>query len=464
MSTATQTAFYLSALLVSAVLVLSGVLSLTACLWLTLVLFISLLLVAWHRFDGGRHPCFVFLGLLMLFQMGRLVGYALGATHDPFDVVVQTLLPIQVSAGTSEVLLFIVLLSATSIYAVCAWNVQPAVLGTGREQEWLAACYVLLALSFPFVLYKNYEYFQFIRSHGGYLAIFTESQEVTGSAGAVARVLSVVAYDAFVLVYVLERNGRRLAWVTAAFLSTSVLELAIGLRGKVFLFLLTLWFIRNLKSGKRFRLGTLAVAALLVSFAAVAISGFREMRSTALVGPAGFVAGQGVSMGVTQIAIEDRPLFRPHVGAYFKNEILQAYFPLSHFEQGQFFDNDLSIYLNAAAFREGFGTGSSYLAEAWIAGGLLGVICFSVLIGLALRWLHNVSRHWIGAVALAILLPSVIYLPRSQTLSPIATVLKYGPMFLLIVPCLWFLRWLLNFGENQPTLPVVSSADGATQR
>jgi hypothetical protein len=458
MSTATQTAFYLTALLISAVLVLSGVLGLAACLWLTLLLYLSLLLVAWQRFDGGRHPCFVFLGLLMLFQLGRLIGYALGATHDPFDVVVQTLLPIQVSAATSEILLFVVLLSGTCIYAVCAWNVRPATLRPGREQGWLAACYVLLALSFPFVLYKNYEYFQFIRSHGGYLAIFTENQDVTASAGAVARVMSVVAYDAFVLVYVLERNGRRLAWVTTAFLSTSVLELAIGLRGKVFLFLITLWFIRNVKSGKRFRLGTLAVSAIVVSFAAVAISGFREMRTTALVGPAGFIAGQGVSMGVTEIAIEDRPLFRPHVAAYFKNEVLQAYYPLSHFEQGQFFDNDLSIFLNAAAFRAGFGTGSSYLAEAWIAGGLPGVLCISVLIGLVLRWLHNVSRHWIGAVALAILLPTVVYLPRSQTLSPLAAVLKYGPMFLFVVPCLWFLRWLLDFGPAEPTPTIAPDA------
>lgn len=450
MSTAIQTALYLTALLISAVLVLSGILGLTACLWLALLLYLSLLLIAWQRFDGGRHPCFVFLGLLMLFQMGRLIGHALGATHDPFDVVVQTLLPIQVSAATSETLLFIVLLSATCVYAVCAWNVRPATLRPGSEQQWLAACYLLLALSFPFVLYKNYEYFQFIRSHGGYLAIFTENQEVTGSAGPLARIMSVVAYDAFVLVYVLERNGRRLAWVTAAFLSTSVLELAIGLRGKVFLFLITLWFVRNLKTGKRFQLGTLAIAAIVVSFAAVAISGFREMRTTALVGPAGFIAGQGVSMGVTQIAIEDRSLFRPHVTAYFKNEVLQAYYPLSHFEQGQFFDNDLSIFLNAAAFRAGFGTGSSYLAEAWIAGGILGVLCISVLIGLALRWLHHVSRHWIGAVALAILLPTIVYLPRSQTLSPLATVLKYGPMFVLIVPCLWFLRWLLDFGPAEP--------------
>jgi len=444
MSTATQTAFYLAALLVAVVLVLCGVLGLTACLWISLVLYASLLFLSWRRFGGGRHPCFLFLGMLLLFQMGRLVGYALGATRDPFDVVVQTLIPIQVSAASSEITLLLILLSATCIYAVCAWNAVPVVLRAGNGQQWLASCYVLLALSFPFVLLKNYEYFQFIRSHGGYLAIFTQSQDVADSAGALVRIMSLVAANAFVLVYVLERRGACLAWVTAAYISTSVLELAIGLRGKVFLFLITLWFIHNLKTGKPFRLRTLAIVGLAASSAAVAISGFREMRSTVLVGPAGFVAGQGISMGVTQVAIEYRPLFEPHVPSYLRSEILQAFYSGSHFEQGQFFDNDISVFLNADAFQQGFGAGSSYLAEAWIAAGIAGVVCASLLIGLLLRWLHALGRQWIGAVVLAILLPSVIYLPRAQLLSPIAALLKNGIVFVLMIPCLWIVRFLLD--------------------
>jgi hypothetical protein len=451
MSTATQTAFYVAALLIAAVLALSGAVDLTACLWISLLLNLSLVLLAWQRFDGGRHPCFLFLAMLLLFQMGRLVGYVAGATHDPFGVVVATILPIQVSTASSEITLFIILLSATCIYAVCAWNVSPVTLGPTEGQSWLAAAYVLLAASFPFVLYKNYEYLQFIRSHGGYLAIFTETQDVANSAGGLARLLSLVAENAFILIYVLERKRGRLAWVTAAFLSTAVLELAIGLRGKVFLFLITLWFIRNLKTGKRFRLGTLLGAGLVASFLAVAISGFREMKTTALVGPAGFISGQGISMGVTQIAIQYRPHFEPHAPSYFKNEVLQAFYPGTQFGQGQLFDNDVSVFLNAEAFRHGFGTGSSYLAEAWVAGGIVGVLCTSLLIGLTLRWLHGLGRSWIGAVVVAILLPSVIYLPRAQLLSPIAATLKNGIVFVLMIPFLWVARWLLECAEDLPS-------------
>jgi len=444
MSTAIQTAIYFTALLVSAVFVLSGAVSLYGCLWIGLVLYAGLLTLAWRTFDGGRHPCFLFLAMLLLFQMGRLVGYAFGATTDPFNVVVQTLIPITVSTTASEITILLVLVSATVIYALCAWNTPRIVLEAGWEQSWLPACYVLLVVSFPFVLYKNYEYFQFIRSHGGYLAIFTDSDAIAQSAGALVRIMSLAAANAFLLVYLIERRGGRLALVTTAFLSTSVLELLIGLRGKVFLFLLTLWFLHNLKTGKRFRPVALATVVLVGSFAAVAISGFREMRSTAVTGPAGFIAGQGISMGVTQVAVQYRPLFAPHAKTYLANELLQAFYPGSHFGQGQLFDNDISVFLNLDAFREGFGTGSSYLAEAWIAGGLLAVLFVSILIGLALRLLHRIGATFLGAAAIAIVLPSVIYLPRAQLLSPIAAGLKCGLIFLPMLPLLAFVRWLIH--------------------
>jgi hypothetical protein len=443
MSVAIQIAVIITALLISTVLVLSGAFSVFGCLWISLALYAALLAFAWRTFGGGRHPCFLFLAMLLLFQMGRLVGYAFGATRDPFSVVVQSPIPVTVSPAASEITVLLVLLSATIIYAVCAWNTPHIVLNPGWEQSWLTSCYFLLAISFPFVLYKNYEYFQFLRGHGGYLAIFTDSDAVAESAGALVRVMSLVAANAFLLVYLIERHGSRLAFVTTIYLSTSVLELAIGLRGKVFLFLLTLWFLRNLKTGKTFRLATLAIVLLVGSFAAVAISGFREMRTTAVTGPAAFIAGQGISMGVTQIAVQFRPLFEPHVKAYLANELLQAFYPGSHFAQGELFDNDISVFLNVDAYRMGYGTGSSYLAESWITGGLLAVFVVSVLIGLALRFLHRIGASFFGAITVAIVLPSIIYLPRAQLLSPIATSLKSGLILLPMFPVLAFIRWLL---------------------
>lgn len=442
---------FFAALALAALAVLSGAIGLYGCLWLSLFLLSALIAMAFRTFNGGRHPCFLFLAMLLLFQMGRLVGYALSATRDPFDVVVQTLLPLHVSTASSEITLLLILLSATTIYAVCAWYATPVTLHPGPERRWLPAAYTLFAASFPFVLYKDFLYLQFIRSHGGYLAIFTDSAQLTAVAGPIVRIMSLVAANVFILIYVLERRPIRLALVTTLFLSTSVLELAIGLRGKVFLFLITLWFISHLKSGKPFRLAALAAVALAASFAAVALAGFREMRSTAITGPAHFIAGQGISMGVTQIAVQYRPLFAPHARAYIADEIIAAFYPGSHFGQGQLFDNDISVFLNPAAFQQGFGTGSSYLAEAYIAGGLSAVLLVSVIIGLFLRWLHRIGRHWIGAVTLAVLLPTTIYMPRAQLLGPLAEALKSGIIFALMLPILWLIHLLLF--DHHPATP-----------
>ena len=461
MNTAIDTTAYFSALLVCSVLVLAGEMSLAACIWMSLILFIGLLYITWRRFQGGRHPCFLFLATLLLFQMGRLLGYALGAVKGPFIVVVQTAKPLNISIASNEITVLIILLSATCIYSVCSWNFKPVVLSRGWEQQWLPASYVLLAATFPFVLYKNLQYFFYIRSHGGYLAIFTDSEGIANSAGTVVRVMSLIAYSAFILVFVMERRRRFFAAVTALFLLNSVLELAIGLRGKVFLFILTLWFIQNLKTGKGFRLITLSIVGVAGSVAAFAVSGFREMRVAALLGPAEFISGQGISMGVTQVAVEYRHLFQPHALSYMTNEVLAGFYPGSHFGEGQIFDNDISIFLNADAFRMGFGAGSSYLAEAYLVGGILAVVCASVAIGLMLRQLHAMGKHFVGAVIVAVVLPSIIYLPRAELLGPVAASLKGASTFVLVIPCLWLIRFLFYGRELVPDEKAPLTSEGS---
>jgi hypothetical protein len=44
------------------------------------------IVLAWNRFDQGRHPCFLFLCVLMLFQGGRLAAYCLGNEPEPLRV------------------------------------------------------------------------------------------------------------------------------------------------------------------------------------------------------------------------------------------------------------------------------------------------------------------------------------------------------------------------------------------
>ena len=59
----------------------------------------SLIVLAWNRFDQGRHPCFLFLCTLMFFQGGGLLAYCLGADNDPLQVQIYDAQPLLHFAG-----------------------------------------------------------------------------------------------------------------------------------------------------------------------------------------------------------------------------------------------------------------------------------------------------------------------------------------------------------------------------
>ncbi|MGD0511576.1 MAG: O-antigen polysaccharide polymerase Wzy, partial [Candidatus Micrarchaeaceae archaeon] len=314
-----------------------------------------------------------------------------------------------------------------------------------RTHDWLPFAYLLLTLTFPFMLYKNYLYFSFIRDHGGYLTVFTDSNAVVSSAGALVRALSLVSYTLCLVVCVLERRRKYLVTVTILFFAASGLDLLIGFRGKVFLLFITLWYLKNLKNGKKFRLLPLAMGVTVLSLLAVFVVGFRENKSAVILSPIEFIASQGVSLGVTEAAVEYRKVFQRHGTDYLVNGFETAYKPSGQFAEGELFDNDLSIFLNRDAFQLGFGTGSSYLAEAYLVGGVNLVAIVSLGIGLSLRMLHNLSFRSSGAVVLILLLPGLIYLPRTGLLEPLAAGTRGLLSALLIYSCLWSMRMIKHF-------------------
>src|SRR6202051_2691686 len=88
----------------------------------TAALLLSLLGLAWHRFDGGRHPCFFFLCMLTLFQGGRLIAYCGGGETDIFRITLMTSEPFDVSRNVAGLTLLSIALSAICIYAPCRWK------------------------------------------------------------------------------------------------------------------------------------------------------------------------------------------------------------------------------------------------------------------------------------------------------------------------------------------------------
>lgn len=406
-------------------LALSRILSESGCVLVAAAVLLGLLFLSWKRFDGGRHPCFLFMGMLLVFQGGRLLGYMFGVVRHPMEIVVATVNPIRISAAAGEMTLLIVVLSAVLVYAPCRLGYRPVMFRQGGEIEWLPALYALILVTFPFAVYKNWLYLSFIRSHGGYLSVYTDHSAVLASAGAVIRIAALVNGTALLLAYVFERRPRRIAFLLVLYFAVSTLDLLIGFRGQFFSEALGLWYLHKLKTGKRFNLVPLFAVAAAMSAVAVGVAAFRQEQSLRLLSPLGFIAQQGVSLNVTEAAVALHHMFAPYGLRYLWYGFVSG---ISAPGPGQhrLWTQDLTIYLNPVAEQLGFGTASSYLAELYLAGGIAAVAAGSLLAGGALHALHCGSRRAWGAALLAFALPACIYWPRAEFLAPLGMLLKTG--------------------------------------
>jgi hypothetical protein len=357
-----------------------------------------------------------------------------------------------VSRRSAEISLFILLLSAIFVYAPCRLNYRSVTLGPQSGTRWLPDLYTATYITYPFVLYKNVRYFLYLRSHGGYLAVYTDGAAVLQSAGTLVRGLSLVGFTALLILYVLERRPRRVRLIVLLLFVAIALDLLIGFRGEFFTQALGIWFIHYLKTGGRFRLPQLMVAGLIVSLLAVWIAAFREQQQLDVLSPIGFVAAEGISLGVTEAAVEYFDDFSRYGSAYIWNGFVMVIVP-SVAERGHSWSGDLSKFLNLNAAERGYGTGSSYLAELYLFGGIPAVVAGSLFIGYFLSKLHQLSARIGGGIVLAFLLPSLIYLPRVELLNPLAVMVRMAMsavvLALIVYACRSVARFLrLAAGRN----------------
>jgi hypothetical protein len=418
-----EISLYLATTAICTVLVLVGVLHEEGCIWIATALLVGVFVRSWLTFDRGRHPCFLFLGMLLVFQGGRLLAHVLGAFDDPMRIDVAVSVPIHISTPAAELTLLVLVLSAIFVYAPCHFGYQSVVLEP-RQSSWLPALYTLVALTLPFALYKNWSYLSYIRTHGGYLAVYIDNADVLKSAGSLVRLVSLISSTALTSLYVLEHRKARLRWILAVYLAVSTMDLLIGFRGKFFSQILGLWYIHKLKSGKGFKVLPLAISAISISLVAVLIAGFRGDLGAQLLSPLSFLAVQGVSLNVTESAVAFSSLFSRYGLSYllwgFSSGVVSVPSGVPH----RLWTNDLTMYLNPTAASLGFGTASTYLAELYLFGGLATVVIGSIAIGYTLHFLHKMSARLTGAILLAVVLPPIIYLPRLELFGPLAILAK----------------------------------------
>ncbi|MGJ5813781.1 O-antigen polysaccharide polymerase Wzy [Paludibaculum fermentans] len=383
----------------------------------------GLLVMTWLRFHRGMHPVWLFLGMLLLFQGGRMVAALMGMDGDPYLIDLQSPVPFTLPAEANLTAAWLLLLSGVAIYIPCSLSYRVSEFEAPPGKDLTQVLLLLFLATFPFHIYKNVQYLSYLRAHGGYLAIYTDGGAHLEAAGSLARVLSQVCSSAFLLYFVYEQRKRRLLAVCAAYFAVTVVELLIGLRGKAFLLVFTFLFLYKKKQHSHFRGVSLAILVTTLAAVAQLVAGFREMRESAAASPAVFLWAQGVSFQVTALAVGFRHLFSGHGLEYILNQIPLVFVHQDRFGEGQLFGIDLSNFLNAEAMSLGFGTGSTYLAEAYVVGGIPAVAVASALIGALLSRLHLSLRGASCAFA-TVAMMNLIYMPRSGMVEPFAATFK----------------------------------------
>ncbi|MFZ0816984.1 MAG: O-antigen polysaccharide polymerase Wzy [Candidatus Sulfotelmatobacter sp.] len=436
---------YLAAVAAATCAFLAGWLGPNGAAVLMLLGLLSLLSLAWRRFEGGRHPCFFFLGMLILFQAGRVIAYCCGGGTDIFEVELMTDNPFNISRGVAGVVLLSLALSAICIYAPCRWRYRPGFFpSSGSCDRFLPYLYFLFVASLPVQLYKNFCYYQYAKDHGGYLVVFTDHGGMAASIPMAVRAVSLISLPAFAGVFVLERRKHVLRSVTAVYCAIAAPILLMGSRGGLFSLVLSLWYVAKVKSGRRARLSS---AALLASCLVMAGSWVGWLRSgntdtSALADPAQVIAGQGGSLNITEVAVAYRSRFAPQIMANLADELRSAFFPTDHtaYVAGKNFDADVSMFLNPISYPLGSGSGSSYVAEAYLLGGLAGVVIVSTLLGALFHAMQAHAGNPFVLFLIAMILPDILLMPRGGLLDWVSASLRVAISLLLLVGGWYFYR------------------------
>lgn len=421
---------------------------------LTVALLGSLLVLSWNRFDQGRHPCFLFLGTLTLLQGGRLIAFCVGGDDWPLRVGGMAPFPFDLTRSESGIALLCIALSALCVYAPCRWNYRRVAPPDVRPvKPYLPYLYLLFYLSLPIQLFKNYKYYEYIQQHGGYVYFFVNHGDVAASVPLLVRAIVLITFPVFVAIFVFERRKKFLYPATAAYFATSVLTLLMGLRGGLFALILTLWYVAGMKSTRQRRIVAIGALVLVLVLVGDVIQSLREDTSWAeyAFAPVEFVKLQGNSLDVTSVAVKYRDVFRPYIASYLWTEVQNAFVAndASNYHRGKSLVFDVPVLLNRETFSAGYGTGGSYLGEAYVLGGMAGVAVISLLIGCGLHGLYRLSGNAFWLFVVAMIFPEVLGMPRGQLLDWFSVLLR-SFLSILILGFGWMLYRILIWLRSSP--------------
>lgn len=383
----------------------------------------------WRFTNRGRSFLFLFVSLIILFLGGRLFTPLLGYQYDPgyLSFGGDTYVGNDVHIGY-------VVLMLTTINALLIGVGFDRI--TAKKNEGLDQCCdnfikflnICILLALPFYLYKNYLYYKILNAQGGYIAMYLSTEHLD-EAGIVMRI-GALACQALLLarVFFSKERTQYLNWMIFFGIIFSA-ELIIGLRGKYFVIMLALFFLYITRYNIKLGLSRLFILATIVAFISIAIEQFREQKSESTVVGfilLGFLHQQSISSDVVKGAIA----FSNNLGGgveYFFKQLLVPFLPPTVISSGWSLSGDLSQLVMPQAYLNGFGTGSSYIAELYLIGGASLIFIVNVTIASYLkniRYGPNFKDFY-----RFIFLTGLLYYPRSTLGDPFISVIKYGLIF-----------------------------------
>ncbi len=427
---------------------------------LTVLLLSFLIALAWKRFDQGRHPCFLFLCALLFFQGGRLIGFCFGVTPDPLEIELFTPAPFSIPREEAGIVLLAIALSAICVYAPCRWNyrrIQPP--GEQSLRRYLPYLYVVFFLALSATTVKNYLYLRYALDHG-YLVFFNDYYRLVANVPLPVRLVALLNLPVFLAIFVIEKRKRLLWMIAVLYFGVAGLYLATGSRGGTLTMALVLWYLARIKSSKRTRILVPVLLAAILICVAVVVGATRQSAAgdvqNYLLGPLEFIAQQGISLNVTELAIKYKDLFRPHIAWYLFHDLWLVFVPsdISGYVRGRDLSPDMVVFLNPSLARMGFGTGGSYLAQMYLLGGLGGVVVLSLLLGYGLNLIYGCARNAWSLIVAALILPDFILMSRGSIIMWSGTLIRGAILFCPLLAGWWLFSLLSSIrGASPSTLP-----------
>ena len=420
---------YLTVVAAATLSFLAGWLTVNGAVVVTVFLLGSLIVFSWVHLGQGRHPVFLFLCSLTLFQGGRLIAYCLGAEPEPMRVVIMTLSPFSLSRDDSGLVLLALALAAISVYAPCRWmyrTVPPP--ATAAVQKYLPYLYLLFFATLPIQLFKNYRYYEYVQQHGGYAVFYVNHGAIAASVPLWVRGISLITIPVFVAIFVFE--ARRFPRYLATFLyfATGTIILLMGARGALFALVAVLWWVSRIKTLQRTRTVAVAAFALALLFVAFVVQQIREDETPGYheFSVVDVVKDQGISLNVTEVAVKYADRLSPYFASYLWHELRIAFVSsdASNYARGKNLAADVSVLLNPEKYDAGFGTAGSYMGEAFVGGGLVLVVVVSLLLGFGLNTLYRLSENALLLFVIAMSLPDILLMPKGQLLDWVSVLLK----------------------------------------